>query len=210
VGGPGDQRLALVPGGDVVQLVGGRSRPVGVAGGDGDLDLRLEQRGALQIGVRWSFLGRHPHGVLEGVSYRFGRTGHVALSKAHQGETGLGIPPGAVSRQQRFLRTDDIALVEPDPSQFVERPPQLAPQVGAQLLASHQRLMLRLVAGPAQPEDLGAMHPTAPVEAADGVRLAPPLHRLGPFLGNVVLSDALQGTHELAVHDARRERIELP
>jgi hypothetical protein len=51
--------------------------------------------------------------------------------------------------------------------------------------------------------------PAAPVQAPDGVRLAPPLHRLGPLLGHVELGDALEGAHELAVHDARRERIEF-
>ena len=54
------------------------------------------------------------------------------------------------------------------------------------------------------------MHPAAPVEAADGARLAPPLHRLGPLLGHVVLGEALQGAHELAVDDPGRQRVEVP
>jgi hypothetical protein len=54
------------------------------------------------------------------------------------------------------------------------------------------------------------MDPAASVEAPDGVRLAPPFHRLGPFLGRVVLGESLQGAHELAVDEARRERIEIP
>ena len=54
------------------------------------------------------------------------------------------------------------------------------------------------------------MDPAAPVEAPDGIRLAPPLHRLGPLLGHVVLREALQGAHELAVDDPCRERIEVP
>ena len=210
VGGAGDQRFALETGGDEIELVGGRSGPVDVAGRDGDLDLRLEQRGALQVGVRWSLLGRHPQGMLEGVSYRGGRGGHVALGQTHQGETRLGVPPGAMSRQQGLLGAGDVSLVQSDPSQLVERPAELAPQVGAQFLAGHQCLPLRLVARPAQPEDLGAMHPAASVEAADGVRLAPPLHRLGPLLGHVIQGEALQGAHQLAVHDSGRQRIELP
>ena len=67
-GGAGDQRLALESGGDELQLVGGRSGPADVAGRDLDLDLRLEQRRALQVGVRWPLLRRHPQGALEGVS----------------------------------------------------------------------------------------------------------------------------------------------
>ena len=54
------------------------------------------------------------------------------------------------------------------------------------------------------------MDPATAVEAPDGVGLAPPLHRLGPLLGHVVLGEALQGAHQLAVHDPCRERIELP
>ena len=46
VGGAGDQRFALESGGDEIELVCGRSRPVDVAGRDLDLDLRFEQRGA--------------------------------------------------------------------------------------------------------------------------------------------------------------------
>ena len=53
------------------------------------------------------------------------------------------------------------------------------------------------------------MDPAPSVEAPDGVRLAPPLHRLRPFLGRVVLRESLQGTHELAVDEACRERVEL-
>ncbi len=39
---------------------------------------------------------------------------------------------------------------------------------------------------------------------------APPLHRVGPLLGDVVLSEPLQGADELAVHEPGRERIEVP
>ena len=134
----------------------------------------------------------------------------VSLGETHEREARLGIPPGAVSRQQRLLGTGDVALVQSDPAELVQRPPQLATQVGPQLLAGHERLTLGLVARPTQPQDLGAVDPAAPVEAADRVRLAPPLHRLGPLLGHVVLGEALQRAHELAVDDAGRERIELP
>ena len=53
------------------------------------------------------------------------------------------------------------------------------------------------------------MDAAAAVEAADGVGLAPPLHGLGPFLGQVVLGESLQGADELAVDDPGRERIQL-
>ena len=100
-------------------------------------------------------------------------------------------------------------LCKSDPAELVQRPPQLALQVGTQFLARQERLTLRLVARPAQPQDLGAVHSATPVEAPDGIRLAPPFHRLGPLLGDVVLRETLQCAHELAVHDAGRERIEV-
>ena len=53
------------------------------------------------------------------------------------------------------------------------------------------------------------MDPAPSVEAPNGVRLAPSLHRLGPFLGRVVMRESLQGAHELAIDEARRERVEL-
>ena len=107
-GGAGHERLALESGGDDLQLVGGRAGPVDVAGCDLDLDLRLEQRRALQVGVRWALLGRHPQGVIEGVSDGGGRGGHVASSQLHQREARLGIPPGVVSREECFLRAHDV------------------------------------------------------------------------------------------------------
>ena len=69
--------------------------------------------------------------------------------------------------------------------------------------------MLGLVAGAAQPQNLGAVDAAATVEAPDGVRLGPALHRLGPLLGHVVEREALQGAHELAVHDPGGERIQV-
>ena len=53
------------------------------------------------------------------------------------------------------------------------------------------------------------MDPATPMKAADRVRLAPPLHRLRPFLRGVVLRESLEGADELAVHEPGRERIEV-
>ena len=54
------------------------------------------------------------------------------------------------------------------------------------------------------------MDTAAAMEAPDGVCLAPPFHRVGPLLGNVVKGQALQRAYKLAVDDAGRQRIELP
>ena len=147
--------------------------------------------------------------MIEGVSYGRSRAGHVAFRQLHQRQARLGIPPGVMSGEECFLGAHDVCFVESDPAELVQRPPQLAPHVGAQLVAGHERLTLGLVARAAQPQDLGAVDPATAVKAPDRVGLAPPLHRLGPLLGHVVLGEALQGADELAVHDARRERIEL-
>ena len=115
-----------------------------------------------------------------------------------------------MSGQQGVLGAFDVSRAKADPPELRQRPSHLAAQVRPQLLARAERLGFRFAAGPTQPQDLGAVDPAAPVEAADRVRLAPPLHRLGPFLGHVVLRESLQGADELAVDDTGRERIEVP
>ena len=147
--------------------------------------------------------------MLERVPDGRGRGRHVALGQAHQRETRLRVPPRAVGGEQGLVRTRDVTPVQADPSELVQRPPQLTSQVRAQLLAGRGRLALRLGARAPQPEDLGAVHPAAAVQAPDGVGPGPPLHHLGPLLGEVVQREALQGAHELAVDDPRRERVEV-
>ena len=134
---------------------------------------------------------------------------HVSLSQPHERETGLRIPSGLVSREEGFLCAFDVSFQQPDPSELAQRPPELASQVGAQLFARQKSLLLCLVARSPQPEDLGAVDATAPVDASDGTGRAPSLHGFRPFLGEIVLRDPLQGAHELAVDDPRGERIEL-
>jgi hypothetical protein len=145
----GGQRLVLEAGGHQLQLVGGRSSTADVAGRDLDLHLRLEQRGSLQIGVGRSFLRRHPQRTLECVPDRGSRDGRVSLGQAHERETRLGVPSGAMTGQQGVLRAREISLVQADPPELVQRPAEFPSQVGAQLIAGNQRLALRLVARPA-------------------------------------------------------------
>src|SRR5918994_7182953 len=102
---------------------------VEVAGRDLDLDLRLEQRRTLKVGVGWPLLRGHPQGALERVSYGGGRRGDLSLGQAHQRETGLGIPPGAMSGQQGLLRPVDLSPPESDPSELAQGPSHLASQV---------------------------------------------------------------------------------
>jgi hypothetical protein len=136
---------------------------------------------------RWQLLRRHPRGTVQRVAYGSCRRGRVSLRQTHQRETRLGLPPNAMRGQERLLGALDVPLAQPDPSKLAERPSHLPSQVRAQLLAGHQRLSFRLVARPAQPQDLRPMHAAAATEAPDGIRLAPPLHCLGPLLRDVVL-----------------------
>jgi len=164
----------------------------------------------LQIAVGRPLLERHPRWLVERVSDRRGRRGCVSLGQPHERETGLRIPAGAMSSQKGLLGAFDVSRAKSDPPELAQRPSHLAPQVGAQFLACAERLCLCLAARATQPEDFRAVDPAAPVQAADGIRLAPPLHRLGPLLGDVVLGEALQRADELAVDDPGRERIEVP
>ena len=184
---------------------GGEAVDLGVCGGE-----RFEElgggasafNGGLAFG-RFAFAETVP-GVAEVAS---GQRVDEPVGTAQAGEC---FHPSAHRLDLRRPIEPEQSLVQADPSQLVQWPAQLAPQIGAQLLARHHRLSLRLVARPAQPEDLGAMHSAATMQAADGIRFTPPLHRLGPLLGHVVQGEALKGTDELAVNDPRRQRIELP
>ena len=183
-GRAGDQRLALEPGGDELQLVGGRAGPVDVAGRDLDLDLRLEQRRALQVGVRWPLLGGHPQRMLERVSDGRGRRRRRLLGPAARARDRAADP---TRRDERPARLPPRLRCLPCAAGSVRARSAAIPvsrrRYGRSSSQAPERLCLRLVARPAQPEDLGAVDPAAPVEAPDGVRLAPPLHRLGPLLG---------------------------
>ncbi len=44
---------------------------------------------------------------------------------------GWGSHPRAMSRDEGLLRAGDVSLVKSDPSELVQRPPELASQVGA-------------------------------------------------------------------------------
>ena len=111
--------------------------------------------------------------------------------------------------EERFVGAGDVSRAQPDAAELADRPSQLAAKVGPQLLARLERFGLGLVAPSPQPQDLGSVHAAPTVEAADGVGVGPPLHRLGPLLGQVVLRQSLQRAHQLAVHDAGRQRVEL-
>ena len=63
---------------------------------------------------------------------------HVSLSQPHERETGLRIPAGLVSGEEGFLCAFDVSFQQADPSELAQRPPELAPQVGAQLFARQQ------------------------------------------------------------------------
>jgi hypothetical protein len=83
----------------------------------------------------------------------------------------------------------DVSLAQSNAAELRKRPAQLAPQIRAQLLARLEDLLLRVVARAAKPEDLGSMDAAAAVNAPDRLSATPPLHRLRPLLGQVVLSE---------------------
>jgi hypothetical protein len=122
----GDQRLAVESSGYQLQFVGGGAGFGEVSSSDLDLDLRLEQRRPLQVRIRWQLLGGHAQGVLERVSNGGRCRGHVALGKTHQRETGLRVPPGAMSGQKRLFGAFDVSLAKSDPPELAQGPAHLA------------------------------------------------------------------------------------
>jgi len=111
-------------------------------------------------------------------------------------------------RRRRLLGALDISLPESNAAKLGQRPRQLPPQVGAKLLAGEQGFLLGFRVGPSQSENLGAVDAAAAMETSHRLPLVPAFHRFGPLIGEVVLPKGLQGTHEFAVHDACRERID--
>ena len=131
------------------------------------------------------------------------------MREAYERQAWLGIPSGVVRGEKRLLRAVDVSFVQPDAAQLAERPSELATQVGPQLFTRLERLDLGFSTRSAQAEDLGTVHATTSVQAADRVGARPALHRVGPFLRQVVLREPLQRAHELAVDDASGHRIEI-
>src|SRR5215210_7926472 len=124
---------------------------------------------------------------------------NVALSQSHQRESRLWIPPGLPSCEECLLRAWEVTQLESNAAQFGEGPAELPPQIGSKLRACCQNLLLGLGGGPAQPEDLGTVHAASAMGAADSAYAAPPLHRLGPLLGEIVLTKSLEHAHQLAI-----------
>src|SRR5215210_4564822 len=95
------------------------------------------------------------------------RQRHVTLSQTHQCEAWLWFPPCLVGREESLFGPLDVSHTEADPAKFGERPPELTPQVRAQLLTGLERFSLGLDAGPTQPEDLGTVNAAPSVDASD-------------------------------------------
>src|SRR5262249_22087974 len=119
------------------------------------------------------------------------------------------IPSDVVRREQCLFCAVDVAPAQANASELDERPAELTADIRPELVARHRELVLGVFELPAQAEDLTAMDATTPVDAADRIARGPTLHRVRPLFREVVLRESLQRAHELAVHDARREWIEL-
>src|SRR3954466_4123302 len=117
--------------------------------------------------------------MLERVWNRCRCQSNVTLSQTHSSESRLWIPPGFASRQECLLCAREVAQLESDAAQLGQGPAEFAPQVGPQLRAGGQNLLLGLRGRAAQPEDLGTVHPASAMRAADCAAAAPPLHRVG-------------------------------
>ena len=189
-GRAGGQCPALERCGHAGKFVGRVAGTEEVSGGHVDLDPSGEQRSPAQVGVRRQLLGRDVQGMFERVADGCRRQRNVALGQSQQGESRLRIPPRLASREERVLRTFEITQLESHAAQFGEGPPEFPAQVRSQFRTCGKGFLFRLGERPAQPKDLGTVHAAAAMDAADTASVAPPLHGLGPLLGEVVLSRA--------------------
>src|SRR5215211_5924519 len=129
-----DQRLALEAVSNSLQLTGSGPGSVEIAARDLDLDLGVEQRCPLQLGVRRALLRRDARGMLQRVAYGGGRRDEVSSRERHQSETWLRLPPRAMRGQESLFGPVEIALAQPDPPELAERPSHLTAQVRPQFV----------------------------------------------------------------------------
>ena len=147
--------------------------------------------------------------MVEGIPDRCRCQSNVALGQAHSGESGFWIPSGFAGGEEGLFRALEVTQLESDVAQLGEGPAELPPQVGSQFRACRQGFLLGFGGRPAQPKDLGPVHAATAMDAADTASVAPPLHRLGPLLSQVVLTEPLKHAHQLAVQHPGRGGIEL-
>ncbi len=157
-----------------------------------------------------TFLPGHFHRVLDRLDDQPTGDVEVSLGQTQQGEPRLRRPHVPVRLQERLLRTSEIAPSQPDQAELCQWPAELASHPRPQLDAGRGRLGLGLGGRSGEPEQLRAMYPAAPVDAAEGDAVPPPLHHLGPLPRPVVQRKSLSGADELAIHHSAGEGIDVP
>ena len=118
-------------------------------------------------------------------------------------------PHVSVGGDEGFLGPVQIALPQANRAELGQRPPELSPHPRSKVVARAERFGLGGIAGPRNPQDLGAMHAAAPVEAAEGAAGPPPFHRIGPLGRHLVQRQALRRAHELTQHHPGGEVVDL-
>ncbi len=122
----------------------------------------------------------------------------------------LRVVPTLMSLGERLFGAVEIAHPEADLTDLVEANTgdRQLPERG-ELLHRVTSLFLRVGERTAKTHDLRLSHPAVPWESADGLALAPPLGRRGPFTGSSVVREITACDDCEAVDDAGRERGEL-
>ena len=147
--------------------------------------------------------------MLHRVADRRSGSADIALGQTKEREPRLGIPPQLVRFEERALGTGEVSHAQAHDPDLVVRPSALEPDVGTNLLDRLDRLGLRFLEPAADPADLRPVHTAPAMETPHRLATAPPLHRLRPFLGTLVVGQPLRRAHGAAVHDRCGERIEL-
>jgi len=115
--------------------------PVEIPSDNLDLDLRLEKRRAPEVAMRRQLLRWNVWRMIEGFSNQLRRQHHITLRETHQREAWLRIPPRLLRREERFLRTIDVSLAQPNSTQFGQRPSKFPTEVRTKVVTRPERFL---------------------------------------------------------------------
>ena len=147
--------------------------------------------------------------VLQGFAdLRVGREG-ISLREPEECDPRLRIPSGLARSEEGILGTLQVPHPKADRPQLAERPSRDGSGERTNLFARSASLAFGIVPRAPEPQDLGAVHATHPLEGAERTVRGPLLHRLGPLIGPVVLGERLEGTDRAAEQDHRGHPVQL-
>ena len=104
---------------------------------------------------------------------------------------------------------DEVATIEPDFADLVERLGRVVRLEVTDLLVGIASFLFGLLPGPSESNHTGPVDAAHPGEPGDGLALTPAPGRVGPIAGSLVVGDLLAGADRVAIDGPGRERSQL-